>query len=182
VKFFLFLIVIASQSVFSKDDCDENISPKEWNNCYGTIIHSKGGKYEGEFKDGLRHGLGIYYFPSGGVYEGQWVKGESEGKGKQTWVTGETYEGEYKKGKREGYGIFSWGKDNKKKYLRNDRYEGDFKDNEKHGLGTYFDKGKYPETEYYLRGYSLSDICVDMGLEENTEGFADCVIKLMDEI
>ncbi|TNV82684.1 hypothetical protein FGO68_gene15545 [Halteria grandinella] len=40
--------------------------------------------YEGEFKNNLRNGKGIYYFPSGNVYEGTWVDNRFESYGKLT--------------------------------------------------------------------------------------------------
>ena len=35
----------------------------------------RGGKYEGEYKDGMRSGLGIQTYPDGGKYEGSWKNG-----------------------------------------------------------------------------------------------------------
>ena len=44
-------------------DCD---------NGQGTYIYATIGKYEGEWKDGLRHGFGKNTFPNGTVKEGLW--------------------------------------------------------------------------------------------------------------
>ena len=38
--------------------------------------YESGGYYEGEFKDGKRHGLGRYELPNGYSYRGEWVNGE----------------------------------------------------------------------------------------------------------
>ena len=34
------------------------------------MTFNDGGKYDGEWKDGKRHGKGLYTFPDGGKYEG----------------------------------------------------------------------------------------------------------------
>lgn len=40
---------------------------------YGTYVLAKGGKYEGEWENGTRHGTGTYYYPDGvRVYRGEW--------------------------------------------------------------------------------------------------------------
>ena len=37
----------------------------------GTLKHSSGALYEGEFKDNMYHGAGTYTFPDGSIYKGQ---------------------------------------------------------------------------------------------------------------
>ena len=40
---------------------------------YGTYVLAKGGKYEGEWDQGVRHGTGTYYYPDGvRIYRGEW--------------------------------------------------------------------------------------------------------------
>lgn len=36
----------------------------------GTLQHPSGAKYEGEFKDNMYHGTGIYTFLDGSIYTG----------------------------------------------------------------------------------------------------------------
>ena len=36
----------------------------------------RGGKYEGEYKDGKKHGQGTYIKPEGRKYVGEWKDGE----------------------------------------------------------------------------------------------------------
>jgi hypothetical protein len=38
-----------------------------------------GDVYEGEFREGKRHGVGMYRYSNGDVYEGQWMKGKKHG-------------------------------------------------------------------------------------------------------
>ncbi len=67
-------------------------------------------KYEGNFKNGLPDGKGVYTWKNGKIYDGQWVKGKMEGKGRLSYprngrpdsiVTGfwkkDIYIGEYEK-------------------------------------------------------------------------------------
>lgn len=42
----------------------------------------------GEWRDNLKEGRGVYYWPKGGVYEGEWRGGKMEGLGVRTWSTG----------------------------------------------------------------------------------------------
>ncbi|EDO35308.1 predicted protein [Nematostella vectensis] len=46
--------------------------------------------YTGSYKDGKRHGYGVYYFANGDIYDGQWRKGRKEGYGKYVFAKGES--------------------------------------------------------------------------------------------
>ena len=45
------------------------------------MLLTDGEYYEGLFKNGLRHGLGVYIFKSGNKYKGSWENGTKSGKG-----------------------------------------------------------------------------------------------------
>ena len=55
----------------------------------GKYIWNSGAVYEGEFKQGLKHGMG------------KWQKGMGDG--------ADVYKGQYENDKRNGYGSFKWG-------------------------------------------------------------------------
>ncbi len=40
-----------------------------------------GGRYEGEWRDGRRHGWGTFVHPDGYRFEGEWKEGNRHGKG-----------------------------------------------------------------------------------------------------
>ena len=90
-----------SSSLFSKN-CE---GPSEnWTNCYSKQTLDDGSYYEGNFKDGLRHGKGKVTWTNGDLYMGNWKRGFRHGKGKYIWEEGESYDGEWKEGLQNGQG------------------------------------------------------------------------------
>lgn len=49
--------------------------------CKIRVIENSEGRYEGECKNGMKHGHGIFYWPDGTVYDGEWQDGRKEGLG-----------------------------------------------------------------------------------------------------
>jgi hypothetical protein len=47
--------------------------------------------YNGERKDGLRHGHGIYLYPNGDIYEGEWWQSKKSGYGVYIRANGPRY-------------------------------------------------------------------------------------------
>jgi hypothetical protein len=116
---------------------------------------SKSFQYEGEFKEGLKHGAGTYVWENGDRYEGQFSEDRPSGKGKYQFSNGDTYEGEVKAGVITGRGIyvtkggdriegsFADGRANGPgiyRFASGDRYEGDMADGRPQGKGRYFAK------------------------------------------
>ncbi|RMI00131.1 MAG: hypothetical protein D6681_11420, partial [Calditrichaeota bacterium] len=112
-------------------DCDEG---------RGTYIWSNGDRYEGQWENGLYHGLGVLYNSRGvlkkrgiwleGVYYGRNLSGDCRnGTGKIELANEDIYEGTFREYVIEGTGkyIFHTG----------DVYEGEFRDGKPHGTGTY---------------------------------------------
>ena len=64
--------------------------------------YSDGSMYEGEWKNGKRHGSGTFRSISGDVYEGQFQQDRRHGFGKLRTSTGITYEGSWKLGIKDG--------------------------------------------------------------------------------
>ncbi|CAM6055223.1 unnamed protein product [Sphagnum tenellum] len=87
--------------------------------------------YEGEFRDGQRHGKGKYVHQNGDIfYEGEYQNDVINGKGRMTMFNGDVYEGDFLDGKRHGSG----------KYKVTDAkecYTGEFDNDMKHGQGKY---------------------------------------------
>jgi hypothetical protein len=59
--------------------------------------------YEGEVKDGMKHGKGTYYF-NNGYYTGQFVNDIREGPGTYYWNDGTRWEGQCVNGQLKGVG------------------------------------------------------------------------------
>ena len=118
-------------------------------------------KYEGEWRDGKKHGTGKLILGDGGYYEGAFLEGEIEGNGERLYGhSGARYAGHFSKGERHGLGRYeesdgSWYEGNwfynKKEGFGNCQhidgasYEGEWHNNIKHGEGVQVDKdgGRY---------------------------------------
>ena len=60
---------------------------------YGVETYKGGDSYQGEFKNGVRFGKGIYTWNNGDIYEGQWADGHMNGHGTDKWQDGRIYTG-----------------------------------------------------------------------------------------
>ena len=79
----IFLVIAALfgsvSAGFALPDCP---SSGYFHNCFGTLTHSSGSKYVGEWKDDKKHGQGTF-----------------------TWLSGEKYVGEFKDDKVHGLSL-----------------------------------------------------------------------------
>lgn len=96
------------------------------------VIDDEGNVYEGELRDGVRHGTGRMEWIDGTVYEGDFREGKIHGNGKMSNPNGEVYTGTFDNEIRHGYGNL---------ILRNgDVYEGSFVEGVISGEGSYHEK------------------------------------------
>jgi DNA polymerase III epsilon subunit family exonuclease len=86
-------------------------------------------RYEGSFKNGLRHGRGLHLFSNGDRYDGDWAEDLRSGNGTYTWTNGDQYSGEWIKGKMAGKGLLTW--------KNGDTHKGNFANGLRHGKGIY---------------------------------------------
>ena len=82
--------------------------------------------YEGQSKDGVRHGFGSLLYDNGDRYIGQWRKGLMHGLGVYLSKSGDTYYGQYDNGKWNGFGFME--------LSNGERRFGEWQDNKFHGL------------------------------------------------
>ena len=54
--------------------------------------------YNGEWRDGLKHGKGFLRYPNGDVYEGEYRDGRPDGPGRLTDAWGDVHIGQWKGG------------------------------------------------------------------------------------
>lgn len=115
----------------------------EWKNGlkhgYGRLTYKSGSYYEGYFENGFKHGKGTMKFTSGNYYEGFYKFDKKSGYGEMHWLDkNEVYKGFWEKDKQNGFGEHIWlEKSSKSKSLRN-RYQGMFFEGMRHGYGIFF--------------------------------------------
>jgi hypothetical protein len=90
---------------------------------------SKAFQYQGEFKDGLKHGKGVYSWEGGDRYEGEFVDDRMSGRGKWRFANGDLYDGEVKAGAISGRGTYT--------SKSGDTFTGSFLNGKPHGVGVY---------------------------------------------
>lgn len=86
-------------------------NPQNWNNCIGTLTYGNGNIYTGEYRNGVREGVGKIRIVAKGTSNANTIASNIPA----------TYEGEWRGNRINGHGI--WTTDDGKKY------EGDFVDN-----------------------------------------------------
>lgn len=128
----------------------------------GTMFYHNGGKYEGEWNEGLWSGKGYYVslkdsingeWESGKLngnafvstqdfsYDGEWVDNTPDGFGTIIFSDSSFYDGSWESGHRNGYGGFV--------SSSGDKYFGDWENDVFSGLGSYeFSNGDYYEGEW----------------------------------
>ncbi|KAG2453584.1 hypothetical protein HYH02_001802 [Chlamydomonas schloesseri] len=72
----------------------------------GTVWYGCGGRHEGRWRHGLRHGQGAYEAADGFAYLGTFVEDVAEGFGWARLANGGEYEGEWRAGRRHGWGLY----------------------------------------------------------------------------
>ena len=94
---------------------------------YGIYINDETGvKYEGEWKNSMKNGIGIEIYKNN-FYQGNFVNGKRNGIGEYFWERNVFYSGEWKNNLMDGIGIYNF----------NDYsiYEGNWKNNKMNGFG-----------------------------------------------
>lgn len=62
----------------------------------------------GEWRCGLKVGIGKFYYPDGSTYSGQWKRDARHGNGVYTYQNGDTYDGAWYNGQRHGVGRYTF--------------------------------------------------------------------------
>lgn len=121
--------------------------------------YPNGDFYEGEWKKGAPHGIGIMKYANGSVYEGNWELGKRNGQGTMKYANGDVYIGNWLLEDRNGHGVMkyrngytydgNWILDErsgqgKMKYLDGSIYNGMWENNEINGVGRW----DYPHDKY----------------------------------
>jgi hypothetical protein len=95
----------------------------------GTLRLAEGDVYDGDWKDGKRHGHGVFVTLDGDIYNGGWTEGAYHGYGVFVWSAGKIYRGDYVNGERHGQAVMTW------PYGAN--YQGEYANDKRNGKGIY---------------------------------------------
>ncbi len=100
LSFYIFLILFFCNIGWTETSLPEckGGNYEKWTNCEGTETWENGRKYVGEFKDGKRHGQGIYIMSDGSSYAGKWEGSMPNGEGIYTFADGKIEKGIWKMG------------------------------------------------------------------------------------
>ena len=88
----------------------------------GMMIYENGDIYNGNWNNNVRDGNGVLVCRDGRFFDGLWSNGKMV-KGLYRWSNGDIYDGEFKDGKCNGFGKIYWSKDGS-------WFEGEFKDDQ----------------------------------------------------
>ena len=126
----------------------------------------KGGSvYVGEYKNGRKHGYGIYKWIDEDKYSGEWKNGQLNGQGTNVWKkSGNKYIGLHIDGLPNGQGT--------KTYADGTIEEGIWKDNK-----FMYVKKPTPSSNPKIEEYK--SFCSEIGFTPGTEKFGDCVVEAM---
>ena len=106
----------------------------------GRYFYENGDRYDGQWKNGIKHGIETIYYKNGTIkYEGNFVNDKPDGYGKIFFENNEYYEGQRRRG-------FSQGKGKEYYYNGKVKYEGDFYNDKFGGRGKFI----YKNCEYYI--------------------------------
>ncbi|CAE7919205.1 Rsph1 [Symbiodinium sp. KB8] len=125
-------------------------------------------RYEGDYTEGKREGVGKISLPNGDKYHGQWRADKFHGEGTYFYANGDIYSGMWAEGKKSGEGAFVFAKDRSQlvgqwednaitagQWLWKDgtSWHGSFKNNKPIGRGVfYFPNGNQQTGSYVEEG------------------------------
>merc|ERR1711988_1125477 len=153
----------------------------------GHATYPNGDEYEGEYKDGMRHGQGTYKWAKmetdqEGVskqalddegkkvfqseYTGQYDSNLKDGEGTFNYPDGSKYQGNWRHDKRHGDGVY-W-------YPNGDIYSGEWRFGTKHGRGTFIHAesnarlvGTYEDGKFVKGKWVMADAIYTGGYKDN---------------
>ena len=126
------------------DDCYEGDMKNGKRHGKGTCHYADGDTYVGNWIDNLPSGYGKYTTKGGGWYRGQLHQGKFHGKGTYHYESGDVYSGDFVDNQPEGKGLMRWKQGN--------RYKGEFKGGKLHGLGTLYYANGTSVRRYFVNG------------------------------
>ena len=83
VQAFIWALCLMAGSAYAQSSLPacQGSDTSRWTNCFGFVSYSSTEKYSGEFKDGQRHGMGVFTFFGGWKYVGEFKNYKRNGLG-----------------------------------------------------------------------------------------------------
>ncbi|GAB3177287.1 hypothetical protein [Telluribacter humicola] len=108
----------------------------------GIMVRENQERYEGEFMNGKKHGVGIQYYPDGMVrYKGEFVSDARSGRGTYYFSNGDKYIGYFQNNVPHGKGSYY--------YTDGERFSGTFKSGVRDGYGVLYRANGTRQAGYY---------------------------------
>lgn len=135
-------VCICLSKVFAKEDQKEgcgvtlsaplsNVQPTTpVNNAAPAVVPTTEARYEGEFKENKKEGVGRIWWSNGDRYLGDWKKDTKDGFGVMMWENGDRYDGNWKNDLRDGPTA-------KYTYANGGIFLGGYLNDERHGEGAF---------------------------------------------
>ena len=161
--FILLLTSVTSLSSSELPPCDKTKSPSTYNNCFGSY-DINGHQYLGSFKNGLRHGRGMYKMPNGNLYSGSFENDVFQGLGHFIFASGSWYIGNWDSGKTDGLGMYVFMPEGEQIGV----YIGHYKGGKKNGRGLYVEPNGNADICIYENDYHrgcYGQTILDVGTE-----------------
>ena len=102
---------IDSNKYFKPDEANETLTGAVYDPNAPLVTKSftykTGASYDGEWKGGMRHGMGTMRWPDGAQYVGLWNHNYASGSGKFFHSEGDVYDGKWANNKANGFGIYT---------------------------------------------------------------------------
>ena len=143
---------------------------------WGIYSYKKGDRYEGEFRNDMKEGRGAFIFQNGDRYSGDFKNDMMDGKGTMVYHDGNRYTGDFRRGVRNGYGVLT--------FRNGDVYTGEFTDDVRGGRGSYVFKDGARYTGEFRNGsrhgqgryvYPGGEEYVGEFRDGRREGMGECV-------
>jgi len=146
-----FLVLISLLFLFG---CSASCISGNCNNGYGTSASNDGGKFVGEWKNGLANGWGTAIYPDGKKYVGEWKNDLPHGQGTLTYADGRIIQGIWQSGN----------------FLMSDD---SIAEKEK-------EKAEKEKEAKFASMLAKQETCKTLGWKIGTEKNGECVLKLME--
>lgn len=111
---------------------------------HGKIVFPDGSSYEGQFRQGKMHGLGIFLASNKSKYHGTWSANQRHGEGRQLFANGDTYEGDFVNNRMQGKGVMN--------FANGHQYDGDWVNDRPEGMGIYTFDGREKYVGEFVNG------------------------------